>query len=69
MQKMVYAKLPDHEFSTNDLYQYADEFRDSFPHNRFIQAKTRQVLQQLRDLGLIIHLGQNRWMKRPDPAE
>lgn len=67
-QKMVYAKLPDEEFATTDLYQYADEFRNVFPQNRFIEAKTRQVLQQLRDLGVIIHAGQNRWIKHPDYA-
>lgn len=67
-QQMVYAKLPNHEFGTNDLYLYADEFRQAYPRNRFVEAKTRQVLQQLRDLGLVIHLGQNRWLRHSNSA-
>ena len=62
-QKLVFDNLPDEEFNTSALYQYVNEFRTTYPDNQHIKAKIRQVLQQLRDSGLIIHLGAGRWIK------
>ncbi|MCA1553495.1 MAG: hypothetical protein LC737_03865, partial [Chloroflexi bacterium] len=64
-QKLVYDKLPPNEFSTDSLYPHAPEFQRAYPDNKNIDAKIRQVLQQLRDLGLITHRGQGRWLKQP----
>lgn len=63
-QKLVFEKIPNHEFLTNELYSHVNEFRQSYPENKNVEAKIRQVLQQLRDLGLIIHMGEGRWIKR-----
>ncbi|MBI3732068.1 MAG: hypothetical protein HY259_01230 [Chloroflexi bacterium] len=62
-QKLVFDKLPAIEFGTSDLYRYAPEFQQEYPDNRNVEAKIRQVLQQLRDSGLINHLGQGRWVR------
>lgn len=62
-QKLVFSKLPNNEFQTSDLYKYALEFVQTYPENRNVEAKIRQVLQQLRDLGIILHLGEGRWKK------
>lgn len=62
-QKLVFSKLPNNEFQTSDLYKYALEFAQTYPENKYVEAKIRQVLQQLRDLGIILHLGEGRWMK------
>jgi HKD family nuclease len=62
-QRLVYSKLPDEEFQTSDLYRYASEFAQKYPENTRIEEKIRQILQQLRDKGIIIHLGSGRWKK------
>jgi HKD family nuclease len=62
-QKLVFSKLPEDEFQTSDLYQYAQDFAQLYPENRNIEPKIRQVLQQLRDLGVILHLEEGRWKK------
>lgn len=46
------------------MYRYVEEFQKHYPENKHIDAKIRQVLQQLRDLGFIVHLGQGRWRQR-----
>lgn len=62
-QKLVFLKLPDAEFQTSDLYKYASEFTQTYPDNKNVEPKIRQVLQQLRDLGVILHFGEGRWKK------
>ncbi|OIN87648.1 MAG: hypothetical protein AUJ21_11730 [Anaerolineae bacterium CG1_02_58_13] len=62
-QKLVFLKLPDDEFQTGDLYKHASEFTQTYPENKNVEPKIRQVLQQLRDLGVILHLGEGRWKK------
>ena len=62
-QKLVYEELSDGIFRTNDIYAYEEEFRRVYPENRYIKAKIRQILQQLRDLGLLRHVSGHRWFK------
>lgn len=62
-QKLVYEKLPDGVFETNDMYIHEKEFQQYYPENNFIKAKIRQILQQLRDLGLLSYISKNRWEK------
>jgi len=62
-QKLVFSKLPNTIFQTSELYQYIDEFSPIYPNNQHIEAKIRQILQQLRDLGIITSLGEGRWIK------
>jgi hypothetical protein len=63
-QKIVYEKLPTGIFKTRDIYNFKDEFFSFYPENRNVEAKIRQILQQLRDIGLIRHLGIGKWEKK-----
>ena len=62
-QRLVFERLPDGPFRTSDIYQFEEELRIHYPENRHIKAKIRQILQQLRDLGLIRHIGTGTWVK------
>lgn len=67
-QRLVYASLPEGEFTTESTYRHVPEFLRTYPSNRHPEAKVRQVLQQLRDLGLVTHLGQGRWVRGRDAS-
>jgi type II restriction enzyme len=60
---MVYDFLPDGEFTNNEVYAYKSVFKQKYPDNQNIEAKIRQQLQTLRDLGFVEHLGKARWRK------
>lgn len=62
-QKIVFERLPDGQFKTSDIYEFEDDFGRYYPENRNIRAKIRQILQQLRDLGLIKHVRWETWVK------
>ena len=63
-QGLVYEKIPPGEFTTKSMYRFAEEFREAYPRNRYVEDKIRQILQQLRDDGFIEPLGRGRWIKR-----
>ncbi|MCX7681884.1 MAG: phospholipase D-like domain-containing protein [Anaerolineae bacterium] len=63
-QKLVYTRLPEGQFRTSDIYRFEEEFKKYYPGNKHIRAKIRQVLQQLRNLGLIQHTAKGTWVKR-----
>lgn len=48
-------------FSTSDAYGLEAELHRLHPENNNIQAKIRQQLQVLRDLGLLIHTSRGSW--------
>jgi HKD family nuclease len=62
-QKIVYERLPEGIFRTRDMYTYEKEFQQVYPENRHVTDKIRQILQQLRDLGLLRYIDNNRWAK------
>ncbi len=62
-QKLVYEKLPSGVFTTHEIYLFEEEFRKQYPDNVNIQAKIRQILQQLRDLELIKYHKRQTWEK------
>lgn len=62
-QRLVLERLPEGEFSTGDIYRFSDDFRRHYPENRNIEPKIRQVLQQLRDLRIIAHVGAGKWRR------
>ncbi len=62
-QKLVFTKLPDGPFRPRDLYPLEEEFRKYYPENQNIRPKIRQVLQQLRDLGMVRQIERGIWMK------
>jgi Dam-replacing HTH domain len=49
------------EFSNEDVYAFERELEALHPGNRHIRDKIRQQLQVLRDRGLLVHVGRNRW--------
>lgn len=64
-QRLVYARLPEELFQTSDMYIYEKDFQQFYPENRHIKDKIRQILQQLRDLGLLRHISESRWQRIP----
>ena len=59
--KIVYEKLPIGPFRTSDIYNYKQEFKELYPENKNINAKIRQQLQFLRDIGLIKNPSRDKW--------
>jgi phosphatidylserine/phosphatidylglycerophosphate/cardiolipin synthase-like enzyme len=49
------------DFTLSEVYAFEAQFKALHPENNKIQDKLRQVLQQLRDLGLITFLGNGRY--------
>ena len=64
-QRLVYERLPEGVFQTGDMYIYEKDFQQFYPENRHIKDKIRQILQQLRDLGLVRHISESRWQRIP----
>jgi phosphatidylserine/phosphatidylglycerophosphate/cardiolipin synthase-like enzyme len=46
-------KIRDDVFTLQEVYSYENQLSKFHPHNRNVQAKIRQQLQYLRDIGLI----------------
>ncbi|MGQ9584996.1 MAG: hypothetical protein ACUVXG_06300 [Anaerolineae bacterium] len=65
-QRLVYERLPTGKFQTSDIYKWERDFRKRYPGNQNVRAKIRQVLQQLRDMGLLQHKGHGVWF-HPSP--
>jgi type II restriction enzyme len=53
----VLLKISTNIFKLEQVYAYQQHLRGLHPENRYIKAKIRQQLQELRDLGLIEFLG------------
>jgi type II restriction enzyme len=49
------------EFTLAEIYVFADELARLHPHNKHIEPKIRQQLQNLRDLGFVRFLGRGRY--------
>lgn len=60
-KKDVFELLPMREFSTSEIYELEAELQERHPENQNVRPKIRQILQQLRDLGLLEHLRTGRW--------
>ena len=61
--ELVYDSLPDGEFTTRQVYALKGEFARHYPANQNVEAKIRQQLQMLRDMGLVEHLERGRWRR------
>jgi len=62
-QRLVFENLPGGGFTTRDLYRLEEIFAARYPSNRNVKAKIRQVLQQLRDMGLLRHIARATWRR------
>lgn len=51
-------------FTLDDLYEYENEFSKSYPDNGHITDKIRQILQYLRDDGVIEFVDNNGTYRR-----
>lgn len=47
------CKIPDQMFALDSIYSFVPYLSRIYPRNQNIEAKIRQILQQLRDVGLI----------------
>ena len=56
-------KIPENEFSLNQIYSFEEELKLKHPENNFIKDKLRQQLQYLRDKGFIEFLGNGHYRK------
>jgi HKD family nuclease len=59
----VYDALPDGQFTNEDIYRQKDSFLKYYPDNKNVEAKIRQQLQVLRNLGFIAHLDKGLWQR------
>ncbi len=61
--------IPSQEFSFEEISEFKSYLSDIYPENSHIDAKIRQQLQYLRDLGLIEFLGNGKYKKlwKPEP--
>lgn len=57
------CKIDKMIFNLDDIYKFKGELHKIFPGNNFIEAKIRQVLQGLRNIGLIKFLGNGEYKK------
>ena len=56
-------KIPQNEFSLDEIYAFEDELQNEHPNNHHIRAKIRQQLQVLRDEGCLAFLGDGKYKK------
>ena len=56
-------RIPENTFSLNDINKFVPDLKLEFPGNHHIEAKIRQQLQMLRDVGLIEFLGSGMYKK------
>jgi len=59
----VVSKIPTNIFKLEQVYSYKRHLQELHPENRNVEAKIRQQLQELRDLGLIEFLGSGVYRK------
>src|SRR5579864_2381868 len=62
----VVAELP-RTFSLPDVLRFKNELQESYPQNRFVEAKIRQTLQVLRDQGLLEFKGRGQYRRLDTP--
>jgi hypothetical protein len=52
-------------FSLDDIYYREADFHERLPSNRHVREKIRQMLQRLRDLGVLTFLGNREYLLNP----
>jgi HKD family nuclease len=56
-------KISNSKFTLGDIYNFIPYLQRTFPENKNLEAKIRQQLQILRDIGLVEFLGQGSYKK------
>ncbi len=62
-QRLVLEHTPEGEFTTRQMCDLEGLFKERYPTNNTVREKVRQVLQQLRDLGLLQHIKRGTWQR------
>jgi type II restriction enzyme len=60
----VLRSLGRKEFTLAEVYARGEELQRLHPQNRYVEAKIRQQLQRLRDLGFVEFLGRGAYRLR-----
>lgn len=55
--ELIKKQFNNRVFSLSDIYKYVPEFKKVYPENNHIEEKIRQILQKLRDKGLVRFIG------------
>lgn len=55
--ELIKKQFNNRVFSLSDIYKYVPEFKKVYPENNHIEDKIRQILQKLRDKGLVRFIG------------
>ncbi|WP_026399959.1 hypothetical protein [Acholeplasma equifetale] len=55
--ELIKKQFNNRVFSLSDIYKYVPEFKKVYPENNHIEDKIRQILQNLRDKGLVRFIG------------
>ena len=56
-------RIPNKEFSLDEVYAFTDELQQKHPDNNFVRDKIRQQLQYLRDKGFIKFTSRGHYLK------
>jgi type II restriction enzyme len=64
----VLRSLKKEEFSLAEMYDHATQLRLLHPRNRHVEAKIRQQLQRLRDMGFLDFVGRGRYRVKRQPG-
>ncbi len=59
----IIVRFPKDHFELKSFVDYVPLLNLKYPNNKHVEAKIRQILQQLRDLGLIKFEGNGRYMR------
>lgn len=57
------VQIPEQKFNLNRAYAFKNDLKQKYPSNNNVKDKIRQILQDLRDLGLIEFLGNGEYKK------
>lgn len=67
--QVIQSNFSNSIFKLEDLYTFEKHFKVFYPENTHIQAKIRQVLQQLRDKNLITFLNKGEYYLNIDETD
>ena len=57
----VVAALGEKEFTNDQVYAFESDLQLKHPNNKHVRDKIRQQLQELRNLGLLLHINEGVW--------
>ncbi|MDF7639277.1 phospholipase D-like domain-containing protein [Lactobacillus sp. ESL0791] len=61
--QIINEKITKDEFTLQEVYNYKSSLKQIYPDNHNVEAKIRQTLQNLRDIGLIEFVSKGKYKK------